>query len=156
VRFLRFEAGRQLGGNYNPGLMHVVLQSGLMGTIPEDLISDQWTRVPTDEHNIPRIPIKEGQIISMRVDKVENTVPFRVEGACRSQDLKSALHRTLAELEKDQEAERQRAAQARQYVKRRIAHPNFKNATFEQVTNILQVAPVGEIVFGPPPKGPPT
>ena len=49
VRFVRFEPGRQVGGKYIAGCMHVVLQSGLAGMISEDRISDRWDRVPSVE-----------------------------------------------------------------------------------------------------------
>ena len=44
----------------------MVLESGLLASIDEAKISDQWTRVPTDEYSNPRIPISEGQVIWMR------------------------------------------------------------------------------------------
>ena len=49
AKFVRFESGRMIGGTYHPGAMHVLLQSGLPGTISEDRISDKWDRVPTIE-----------------------------------------------------------------------------------------------------------
>ena len=37
VRYIRFEAGRQMGGSYQAGVMHVALQSGLTGTLQPPL-----------------------------------------------------------------------------------------------------------------------
>jgi len=114
--------------------MHVQLQSGLPGVIDEDRISDQWTRVPTDVTGSPQLPISEGSIISMRVLQVHQT-EFRVTGGCRGQDLRTAVSRTIAE--EEAQLESRRAAQARQYTKRRISHPLFKNGTLEQVSGRL-------------------
>ena len=72
--------------------MHVVLQSGLTGTISEDKISDHWDRVPSIEGppgpdgrptQMPQLPISEGTTISMKVLEVDRH-EFRVVGSCQS------------------------------------------------------------------------
>jgi len=161
VRYIRFEAGRQMGGSYQAGVMHVALQSGLTGTIAEDKISDQWDRVPSIETagndgrsmTIPQLPIAEGSTISMKVLQVDRH-EFKVIGSCQGADLKSAVVGSLAEQERARDAERQRLEKARMYTKRRIGHPLFKNGTLQQVTTVLTAAPVGEVIFRPSSKGP--
>ncbi len=151
---VRYEAGRQFQEQYASGKLHCQLQSGLSATIDEDKISDQFTRVQTDANFRPMLSIGEGQPISMKVLVVHKDT-FQVEGACRGQDLRSALHRTLADQEREaaEEKKRQERARAPQYVKRRIAHPLFKQGTHDMVAEVLKVAPVGEVYFRPSSKG---
>jgi transcriptional accessory protein Tex/SPT6 len=150
----RYEAGRQFQEQHSSGKLHCQLQCGLSLTIDEDKISDQFTRVPTDAHSRPQLSIKEGQIISVKVLAVHRDT-FQVDGACRGQDLSSALHQTLAEQERHaaEEKKRQERARTPQYVRRRIAHPLFKQGTHDQVAELLKVAPVGEVYFRPSSKG---
>ena len=136
------------------GKLHCQLQSGLNAVIDEDKISDQYTRVPVDNNGRPMHNIAEGQTISMKVLDVQKDI-FAASGACRGSDLRSALHKTLADIEREREEERKRQERLRapQYVKRRIAHPLYKQGTHDQVAEILRVSPVGEVYFRPSSKG---
>ena len=73
------------------------------------------------------------------------TTPYTA--ACKASELAKAEFKTLAQQEAD--AASRSAPASRQYVRRRIGHPLFKNGTLEQIATVLRAAPVGEVVFRP-------
>ena len=118
------------------------------------MVSDNWTRVPTEQTSDgvrPKLPLTEGQSISLKVLNVAYD-SYVVTAACKGQELKSAKHKTIAQLELEEAARKQ--PQQLQYVKRRINHPLFKNLTYELADAALQSAPAGDVLFRPSSKGP--
>jgi len=168
ARQVRFEMGR----DNNEGKIHVQIQCGLMGTIPESKISDKWSRAPQIEQPgmdvqgmhmmrmTPNTGTVDGQAFSVVLTSVMreallNAPPWMNPevfcAACNGQELARAEYKTIAQQEADEA--KANAPAARQYVRRRIDHPLFKNGTLEQVSKVLALAPVGEVIFRPSSKG---
>lgn len=111
----------------------------------------------------------------MRVLEVDRH-DFRVVGSCQGADLKSAVDGAAEQETNAIESQLPLHQRPRSYAKRRIGHPLFKNGTLEQVqsthdqarararalligwsgsqvTRVLALAPVGEVIFRPSSKG---
>ena len=78
-----------------------------------------------------------------------NKLEFRVKGACRGRDLREVETGTLAEKEALAAKEKQQQQQ-KQYNKRRIGHPLFKNGTLEQVRHAAPRAHRASALRRPP------
>ena len=78
-----------------------------------------------------QLPIVEGSVVSMRVLDVDRH-EFRVIGTCRGSELKQPhVDTSIGNGQMTGVSQQQDRACA--YLKRRIAHPLFKNGTLEQV-----------------------
>ena len=138
ARATRWDRGGPWNGHV--GKVSVVLQCGLDGFIEESKVSDKWAEVPLIQlsqdprDNQPDLPMRLGgsppdwfSVVVVRVD----AAALLVEVACSGKLLREADHKTI--LQHEQEEKERNAPHARSYAKRRIAHPHFKNASFEQV-----------------------
>ena len=168
ARQVRFEMGR----DNMEGRLHVMIQCGLVGTIPESKISDKWSRAPLVEQQgmdmqgyplrpVPNTGTTDGQAFSVVLTNVMREAlltappwanPECFQAACNGRELARAEYKTIAQQEAD--AAKANAPATRQYVRRRIDHPLFKNGTLEQISKVLALAPVGEVIFRPSSKGP--
>nr|KAG5690166.1 hypothetical protein BaRGS_013623 [Batillaria attramentaria] len=132
------------------------LENGVSGFIHTKNVSDKNIKTPEDR-------VRHGMTIHARITKIDID-RFQVELTCKSSDLvdkdgqwkpQKDLYYDFdvekAETEKEAEKLKQQARQT--YIKRVIAHPNFKNIGYKECEKVMANMDQGDVIIRPSSKG---
>jgi transcription elongation factor SPT6 len=136
-----------------------VLESGLLGFIQKEDISDEPDVVPSDK-------VAEGSMVTCRVKDVDRA-KYIVDLTCKGSDLRGDFwgdrqrrdpyyseDKNFLRLEYEKARKRKEEEKKKAFKPRMIVHPQFQNVPVDEAIKALEEKDVGEVIIRPSSKGP--
>jgi transcription elongation factor SPT6 len=136
-----------------------VLESGLLGFIKKDDLSDERDVDPSDK-------VSEGSIVTCRVKEVK-LAKFIVDLTCKGSDLRSSHWRprmqpdpyfqpdnSFLQIEQDKARKKKEEEKKKAFKPRMIVHPYFQNVSVDDAIKALAEKDVGDFIIRPSSRGP--